>query len=164
MPRLPHFPRQAHAAAQTGDRTNALRFLHEAEAAMDRAESRGRAFGSYDPSSLNYHISQVRYELGDKPGAVEAMHQSDRLRSSVYRRTRVHRRGTLAERQLEVGHLDAACTTWHLALDDYPAVQSERADERMKTMFSLLRPHLRNPAARDLYDRARSIAPRTLVG
>ncbi|EST27292.1 hypothetical protein [Streptomyces roseochromogenus] len=49
----------------------------EAEAAMDRAESRGKAFGSYDPTALNYRISQVRYELGDVPGAISAMQESD---------------------------------------------------------------------------------------
>ena len=153
---------QAHAAAQTGDRTGALRHIREAEAAMDRAESRGKAFGSYDPSSLNYHVSQVRYALGDKTGAVEAM-QADRLRPSSYQRTRVHRRGLLAERQLEIGHLEAACGTWHQALDDSPKVQSGRADERVKTMFGRLRPHLKNATALDLYDRARTIAPPSLV-
>jgi tetratricopeptide (TPR) repeat protein len=105
----------------------------------------------------------VRYELGDKAGAVEAMQQADRLRPSVYQRTRVHRRGLLAERQLELGHLEAACATWHQALDDYPKVQSGRADERVKAMFGLLRPHLKNATASDLYDRARTIAPPSLV-
>ncbi|MFD7667218.1 tetratricopeptide repeat protein [Streptomyces sp. NPDC059788] len=146
---------QAHAAAQTGDRTNALRFMSEAEVAMDRAESRGKAFGSYDPASLHYHVSQVRFELGDDRGAVEALKQSDRERLSVYRRDRVHRRGLLAERQLHVGHLEAACRTWSLALDEYPMVKSGRADERMKRVLPLLRPYLKNAAARDLYDRAR---------
>ncbi|MFJ9687001.1 tetratricopeptide repeat protein [Streptomyces bacillaris] len=155
---------QAHAAAQTGDRTRALRYIGEAETAMDRAESRGKAFGSYDPASLNYHISQVRYELGDVSGAIEAMQQSDKVRYGVYRRARVRHRAMLAERQLEVGHLEAACGTWHQALDDYPMVQSGRADDRVRTMFGLLRPHLKNTTARDLYDRARTIAPPSLVG
>ncbi|WP_433400668.1 tetratricopeptide repeat protein [Streptomyces sp. CA-146814] len=154
---------QAHASAQTGDRTRALRYIREAETAMDRAESRGKAFGSYDPASLNYHISQVRYELGDVSGAIEAMQQSDKVRYSVFRRARVRHRAMLAERQLEVGHLEAACDTWHQALDDYPMVQSGRADDRVRTMFGLLRPHLKNATARDLYDRARTIAPPSLV-
>lgn len=154
---------QAHAAAQTGDRTQALWYIREAETAMDRAESRGKAFGSYDPASLNYHISQVRYELGDVSGAIEAMQQSDKVRYSVYRRARVRHRAMLAERQLEIGHLEAACDTWHQALDDYPMVQSGRADDRIRTMFGLLRPHLKNTTARDLYDRARTIAPPSLV-
>lgn len=153
---------QAHAAAQTGDRSNALKYIREAEAAMERAESRGKAFGSYDPASLHYHVSQVRYELGDRPGAVEAMLVSDRERQSVYRRSRVHRRGLLAEQQLEIGHLEAACRTWGMALDDYPLVQSGRADERMKRMIGLLRPHVKNAFARELYDRARQVIPASL--
>ncbi|WP_330239198.1 tetratricopeptide repeat protein [Streptomyces sp. NBC_00525] len=150
---------RAHAAAQIGDRTGALRYLREAETAMERAESRGTTFGSYDPASLNYHVSQVRYELGDVSGAIAAMQLSDKVRYSVYRRARVRHRAVLAERQLEVGHLEAACATWQLALDDYPMVQSGRADDRIKAMFGLLRPHLRNAAARDLYERARAITP-----
>lgn len=150
---------QAHAAAQTGDRTNALRYIREAEVAMDRAESRGKAFGSYDPASLHYHVSQVRYELGDVSGAVEEMQRSDRTRHSVYRRSRVHRRGLLAERQLQIGHLEAACRTWNLALDDYPLVQSGRADDRMSRMIGLLRPHIKNAPARELFERARAVVP-----
>ncbi|MEU2998939.1 tetratricopeptide repeat protein [Streptomyces sp. NPDC007020] len=154
---------QAHTAAQTGDRTNALRFIREAEAAMDRAESRGKPFGSYDPSSLNYHISQVRYELGDVHGAVNAMQQSDKVRYGVYRRARVRHRATLAERQLEIGHLEAACETWNLALDDYPMVQSGRADDRIKAMLALIRPHRRNASAGALYERARTVVRPALL-
>ncbi|MCQ4044988.1 tetratricopeptide repeat protein [Streptantibioticus rubrisoli] len=149
---------QAHAAAQIGDRSNALAYLRQAEAAMDKAESREKAFGSYDPAALNYHTSQVRYELGDVHGAVEAMQQSDRLRYAVYRRTRVKERALLAERQLVIGHLEAACATWNLVLDDYPLVQSGRADQRVRTMFQLIRRYQQNPAARALYERARVIA------
>ncbi|MEU8824295.1 tetratricopeptide repeat protein [Streptomyces sp. NPDC048636] len=150
---------QAHSAAQIGDRGMALLRLREAESAMDKAESREKAFGSYDPASMNYHISQVRYELGDTHGSIAAMQQSDQLRYSVYRRTGVRHRAMLAERQLKVGHLEAACATWHQALDDYPLVQSGRADERMQAMVGLIRPHLRNRAARELHERARTVGP-----
>ncbi|WP_310724767.1 tetratricopeptide repeat protein [Streptomyces sp. N2A] len=154
---------QAHASAQIGERGNALRYLREAEVAMDKAECRGKAFGSYDPAALNYHVSQVRHELGDVAGSIKAMQESDKVRYSVYRRARVRHRATLAERQLEIGHLEAACATWHLALDDYPLVQSGRADERMQTMFRLVRPHLNNHAAHQLYERARLVAPPSLL-
>ena len=154
---------QAHAAAQIGERNKALMHLREAEGAMDKAESRAKIFGSYDPAALNYHTSQVRYELGDVTGAVEAMQQADKLRYNVYRRTRVHHRTILAERQLSIGHLEAACATWNLALDDYPLVQSGRADQRVQNMFKLIRPHLANPTARELYERARLIAPPSLL-
>ncbi|MEU2558240.1 transcriptional regulator [Streptomyces longispororuber] len=153
---------QAHAAAQAGDTNDALRYIREAEVAMERAESRGKALGWYDPSSLHYHVSQVRWELGDTAGAVEAMLESDRARHAVYQRSRVHRRGLLAERQLHVGHLEAACDTWRLALDDYPKVRSGRADERMQRIFRLLRPYLKNPTARDLYEHAHAVVPKRL--
>jgi hypothetical protein len=65
---------------------------------------------------------------------------------------------------LEIGHLEAACATWHQALDDYPMVQSGRADDRIRTMFGILRPHLKNATARDLYARARTVAPPFLAG
>ncbi|MFI6687306.1 tetratricopeptide repeat protein [Streptomyces sp. NPDC050485] len=146
---------QAHSAALLGDRTQALRRIREAEAAMERAENRGKPFGSYDPSSLNYHISQVRYELGDLAGSVEAMEQSDQLRYGVYRRARVRHRATLAERQLRLGHLEAACATWTTALSEWPLVRSGRADDRMRTMVQLVRPHTKNAQARALLEQAR---------
>ncbi|MFJ3498350.1 tetratricopeptide repeat protein [Streptomyces sp. NPDC086091] len=154
---------QAHAAAQVGDRRSALMYLQEAEVAMDKAESREKAFGSYDPAALNYHTSQVRFEMGDALGAVAAMQESDQLRHSVYRRTRVHKRTILAERQMAVGHLEAACQTWGLALDDYPLVHSGRVDERMVGMFRLIRPHTRNHDAQALYQRARTVVRPELV-
>ncbi|WP_078650448.1 transcriptional regulator, partial [Streptomyces rimosus] len=144
---------QAHAAAQTGDRAGALSHIREAEVAMEKAESRAQTFRSYDPASLQYHVSQVRYELGDRAGAVKALEESDRVRLSVFRRSRVHRRGLLAERQLQLGHLEAACHTWNLALDDYPLVKSGRADDRMRRMAAFIRPYRKNAAARALYER-----------
>ncbi|KPC66330.1 hypothetical protein [Streptomyces chattanoogensis] len=153
---------QAHAAAQTGDRRKALSYLKEAEISMEKAEARTKAFGSYDPSALHYHVSHVRHELGDVPGAVEAMRESDRLCYDIYRRSRVKERATLAEFQLEVGHLEAACATWQEALEEYPLLQSGRVDRRMQTMFKLVHPHLKNHAARELYERARLVTPSSL--
>ncbi|MFF2716993.1 tetratricopeptide repeat protein [Streptomyces sp. NPDC058011] len=154
---------QAHAAAQIGDQRSALLYLQEAEVAMDKAEARAKAFGSYDPASLCYHTSQVRFEMGDVHGAVAAMQESDRLRYSVYRRTRVKERAILAERQLATGHLKAACQTWGLALDDYPQVNSGRIDKRMTDMFTLIRPHIRNHDAQALYERARETVRPELI-
>lgn len=147
---------QAHSYAASGDRSNALAFIKEAEVAMDKAESRAKAFGSYAPSSLAYHVSQVRYALGDKAGAVTSLRESDRLRDSHYRRSSVRYNALLAERQLEIGHLEEACATWHRVLDDYPLVQSGSADEKVRHMKSLVRPHLRNQAARSLYERGQA--------
>ncbi|MEU8462274.1 tetratricopeptide repeat protein [Streptomyces sp. NPDC029003] len=145
---------QAHAAAQTGDRAGALLRMKEAESAMDKAESRAKAFGSYDPSSLNYHVGQVRYELGDVAGSIESMELADRLREPVYRRTRVRYNAMIAERKLEVGRLEEACVDWHRVLDDYPHVQSGRCDDRVRIMISAITPHRKNVHGRELYERA----------
>ncbi|MFF4283001.1 tetratricopeptide repeat protein [Streptomyces kronopolitis] len=150
---------QAHAAAQTGDRSGALLWLKEAEVAMERAESQAKAFGSYDPSSLAYHVGQVRYELGDVKGSIESFEEADRLREPVYRRTRVRYNGMLAERKLQIGHLEEACQVWHKVLDDYQHLQSGRCDDRYRAMVSAIRPHLRNRHARNLYERAAPMAP-----
>ena len=127
---------------------------------MDKAESREKAFGSYDPSALHYHISRVHQELGEFSGAVQAMEMSDRLCYAVYRRSRVKERAVLGEFQFRVGHLEAACSTWNSALDEYPLVHSGRVDDRMRIMIRLIRPHLKNQTARELYERARTMAPR----
>ena len=149
---------QAYASAQVGDRTHALRHLRSAELAIEKAESENEP-GRFTPAALNDSISHVRFELGDVHGSVEALQRADRLRADVYRGTRVRKRGLLAERQFEIGHLEAACATWNLALDDYPLINSGRADKCVATMFRLIRSHPKNPAARGLYERARIVAP-----
>jgi hypothetical protein len=149
---------QAHAYAASGHRATALQYIREAEVAMDKAESRAKTFGSYDPSSLAYHVAQVQYGLGDLAGSVKNMEESSRLRHDVYRRTRVRYDAMMAERQLELGHLEAACVTWDRVLDDYPLVQSGRADQRVAAMKALICPHVRNRAAQALYERAQAVS------
>ncbi|MFE0374185.1 tetratricopeptide repeat protein [Streptomyces inhibens] len=150
---------QAHAAAQTGDRSGALAWIKVAETAMERAESQSKAFGSYDPAALAYHVGQARYELGDVEGSITALEESQRIREPVYRRARVRHGGMLAERKLQVGRLEEACTDWHRMLDEYQGMQSGRCDDRYRALVSAIRPHLRNRHARELLERARSLAP-----
>ncbi|MFJ9645867.1 tol-pal system YbgF family protein [Streptomyces sp. NPDC101206] len=150
---------QAHAAAQEGNRRLALQCMKEAEVAMDKAESQYKTFGSYNPSSLAYHEGQVRYELGDVAGSIESLEESDRLRPGTFRRTSIRYLSVLAERQLEVGHLEAACETWGRALKMYPLVQSGQCDRSVAAMYSRIRPYLKNRVARELYERARLVAP-----
>ncbi|GLF94742.1 transcriptional regulator [Streptomyces yaizuensis] len=154
---------QAHASAQIGDRVDALKFLREAEASMEKAESKSKTFGSYNPSSLTYHIGQVRYELGDIKGSIAALEESDRLRHSSFRRNRIRYLSILAERKLEIGHLEAACETWGQVIDIYPDVQSGKCDEKISTMFNRIRPYMRNQAAHALRERARAVAPSRLL-
>ncbi|MFI1825326.1 tetratricopeptide repeat protein [Streptomyces sp. NPDC020412] len=164
-PRLRAFlvGQQAYAAAMTGDRTRALRHMGEAEVALERAESPFGATGRYDPAALNDHLSHMRYQLGDFAGSVEYLTQANHLRSGNQRRSRVHRGAMLAELQLKIGHLEEACHTWSAALDEWPMVHSGRADDRMRTMVQLIRPHTKNAHARTLYDQARATLPTRLI-
>lgn len=149
----------AHAAAAcgTGHRSTALARIRDAETAMEQAESQSKALGSYDPASLNYHIAQVRYSLGDKKDSLSAMARADRIRDSSYERVRIRHLGMLAERRLEIGHLEAACADWHRMLDGYPTVQSGRCDDRFNAMVRALKPHTRNRHAREVLHRAEHI-------
>jgi hypothetical protein len=148
---------QAHAAAQLGDKDQALRYMKEAEKAMEVAESQAKAFGSYDPSALMYHLGQVQHELGDNSGAVTSLKESNKLRHSIYRSTLVRHLGLTAERQLDIGHLEEAMGTWSLALDDYPLVQSGRCDQRMREMVSRLVPYSNNKQVGTLLERAYAV-------
>ncbi|MFJ2959046.1 tetratricopeptide repeat protein [Streptomyces sp. NPDC087270] len=152
---------QAHSYAVAGERSNALRSIGETEAALNKAESQTGTFGGYNASTLAYHTAQVRHALGDVSGSVESLELYFRLRSSKSESRRGDLRfgAMLAERQLGIGHLDAACATWMKVMDDYPSMNSDKVDKRVKEMFRLIRPHLKNPAARDLYERARLAAP-----
>ncbi|MFD7644716.1 tetratricopeptide repeat protein [Kitasatospora sp. NPDC059795] len=145
---------QAHAAAIVGDRAVALQRIGEAESSMEKAESQAKAFGSYDPSALNYHISQVRYELGDLNGSIRSMEESHRLREPIFRRTRVRYGAMLAERQFEAGRIEEACVAWHRALDDFPLVQSARCHDRIDAMLAMTGPFHRNTHVRELRQRA----------
>ncbi|MGI5171367.1 hypothetical protein ACQEU3_44160 [Spirillospora sp. CA-253888] len=131
--------------------------LRQAEDAVDRAESQAKAFGSYDPAALSYHTAQIRYELGDRAEAVAALEAADRQRHSVYRRARVRHLGTLAERKLELGHLEEACRDWNRMLDDYQCVQSGRCDDRVRAMMAALVPYRKDLHAKLLHERGRTV-------
>ena len=152
---------QAHAHALSGDRRSAYGFLHEAESALEKAESPTGTFGGYSPATLAYHESRVRHVLGDTRGSIDALQRHFRLRSSDNDSKRGGLRFTamMAEQQLELGHLEAASANWHQVLDHYATVKSGRLDEHMNTMLVRLRPHLGNRTARALHERARAVAP-----
>lgn len=150
---------QAHAAAQAGARTGALAHIKAAEVAMEKAESRAKALGSYNPSALHYHVGQVRYELGDIPGSIESMELADRFREPTHRRTRVRYNAMLAEWQWQAGRMEEAVATWDRVLEDYPHVRSGRCDDRVRILVSTGAPRTANALARDLHDRAKMLLP-----
>ncbi|MFJ4772771.1 tetratricopeptide repeat protein [Streptomyces uncialis] len=146
---------QAHSFAMAGERANALRSLQEAEKAMSKAESQAGTFGGYSTATLAYHDAQVRYELGDVPGSVTSLKMHFRLRDSTDSQVTALRFGSmLAERQLEMGHLEAACKTWDHVLDQYPSMNSDRVDRHVRSIAPLLSPYRANATARETWDRA----------
>ncbi|MFD9793752.1 hypothetical protein ACFWXK_22725 [Streptomyces sp. NPDC059070] len=159
-PRLTAFLRgqQAHGAAMVNDRRQAFTRLRETEQALSQADGRNDAVGGYDQAAYHFHVAHVLHALGDLPGSIKALQLSNRARPAHERQGRVHANGVLASRQWELGHIEAACTTWNTFLDDYTALSTARGDEH----FALLRrhtstqPHVR--AARDLDERARLVA------
>ncbi|MHA6762406.1 hypothetical protein [Streptacidiphilus sp. PAMC 29251] len=159
-PRLQAFlsGQQAHGAAMVKDRHQAFARLSETETALSKADSRRDAVGGYDESAFQFHTAHVLYELGDLPGSITALQQSNRVRPAQERQGRVHANGLLAQRQLELGHVEAACATWQTFLDDYAFVSSVRGDDHFQTMRSSLRPYRQNRAVRDLNERARTVA------
>jgi hypothetical protein len=159
-PRLQAFLRgqQAHGAALVGDRGLAFTRLTETETALSKADNRRDAVGGYDRAAYQFHVSSVLYALGDVPGSIEAMKASNRARPSMEKQGNAHANGLLAQRQLEVGHLEVACATWHEFLDDYASLSSARADEHFGIMRRRIRPHLGNPRARELNERARELS------
>ncbi|MGW6535211.1 hypothetical protein ACWGBV_03135 [Streptomyces sp. NPDC055051] len=159
-PRLVAFLRgqQAHGAALVGDKRQAFTRLRETEDALSKADNRKDAVGGYDLSAYFFHVSSVTYALGDVAASVKAMQDSNRVRPPVEKQGRAHANGLLAQRQFELGHLEAACKTWGNFLDDYEELSSSRADEHFDIMRRRLAQYGRNAQARDLAERAREVA------
>ncbi|SEG55763.1 hypothetical protein SAMN05216223_106228 [Actinacidiphila yanglinensis] len=159
-PRLHAFlaGQQAASAAMTGDRGTAFTRLAETEKALSKADSRKDAVGGYDLSAFLFHTSAVLCSLGDLPGSVEAMQDCLRAQPEQERQGRVHALGLLAQRQLELGHLDAACATWSTFLSDYEQVSSSRGDEHFDGMRRMLRSHRTSRSVRELAERVRRVA------
>ncbi|MFF4557130.1 hypothetical protein [Streptomyces sp. NPDC001422] len=159
-PRLQAFLRgqQAHGAALVGDKAQAFARLQETEAALSKADNRRDAVGGYDQAAYQFHVSSVLYALGDVPGSIEALKASNRARPAMEKQGNAHANGLLAQRQLEVGHLEAACATWQQFLDDYEQLSSARADEHFEIMRRRIGRYQTNPKVRELNERARELA------
>jgi hypothetical protein len=161
-PRLQAFlaGQQAQGAALVGDRRMAFSRLAQTQAALSKADNRRDAIGGYDQAAYFFHVSSVLYALGDVPGSITAMQDSQRVRPPIEKQGRAHASGLIAQRQLEIGHVEASCETWHGFLDDYEHLSSSRADEHFDALRRRLRPHVKNRHAREVYERATELARR----
>ncbi|MFF1353712.1 tol-pal system YbgF family protein [Streptomyces sp. NPDC058297] len=159
-PRLVAFLRgqQAHSASMVGFRHQAHARLKEAEDALSKADNRRDAIGGYDQTAYLFHVSHVLYEEKDFKGSIRALKQSIRLQPQQERQGRVHSYAVLAQRQLRLGHLDAACESWSRFLDEYEHVSSNRGDDHFHTMSADLRRHPTALPVRELALRARDVA------
>ncbi|MFG3495840.1 hypothetical protein [Streptomyces sp. NPDC047928] len=161
-PRLTAFLRgqQAHGAAMVKDRRQAFARLRETEQALAKADGRNDAAGGYDQAAYHFHVSHVLYELGDLPGSVKAMEQSNRTRPGNERQGRLHAHGVLASRQWRLGHIEAACATWDRFLDDYTALSTARGDEHFTTLRKNIATQPSARSVRELAARADAVARR----
>ncbi|MCX5421009.1 hypothetical protein [Streptomyces sp. NBC_00078] len=159
-PRLVAFLRgqQAHSASMVGLKQQAHARLKEAEDALSKADNRRDAIGGYDQTAYLFHVSHVLDEEKDFAGSIKALKQSIRLQPKQERQGRVHSYALLAQRQLRVGHLDAACESWSRFLDEYEHVSSNRGDDHFRTMSTELRRHPTARPVRELARRARDVA------
>ncbi|UFQ15492.1 MULTISPECIES: tetratricopeptide repeat protein [Streptomyces] len=159
-PRLSAFltGQQAHAASMVGDHRRARRLLADTEVALMKADNRRESIGGYDHSAYAFHVSHVLYEGKDLPGSISALQQALRVQPKHERQGRVHFNAVLAQRQLQYGHVDAACESWRRFLDDYEQISSARGDEHFETMRLRLKPHARTNAVRALSPRITEVA------
>lgn len=159
-PRLVAFLRgqQAHASAMVGGRRAAYARLKEAEAALAKADSRRESVGGYGQAAYLFHVSHVHYENRDLEDSIKAMKQSIKATPIQERQGRLHANAVLAQRQFEIGHVEEACASWGVFLDDYAVLSTSRGDEHFDKMRKSLAPHRKSRVVREMGDRIRMVA------
>lgn len=141
------------AEAACGDRRAALTHLGRAEALLERATGRCAPIGDYHRAAYHHQQSEVLAALGDTAGAVTALSSSLRHRPPVERRARAITSARLAELQLDRGHLERACATWHELLDTVGPLESARVADAARRLRARLRAAGGNRTARALLTR-----------
>ncbi|MER7466535.1 hypothetical protein [Streptomyces sp. NPDC097981] len=158
-PRLVAFLRgqQAHGAAMVGDKRGAFARLREAEQALTQADDRRESIGGYDRTAYLFHVAHVLNETKDMPGSVRTLKESIRVQPANEHQGRLHAYGVLAQRQLAIGHVEAACESWGRFLDEYEGLSSARGDEHFEVMTLRLQPYATVRAVRELRERAQLV-------
>ncbi|MFG2616288.1 transcriptional regulator [Streptomyces sp. NPDC048507] len=122
------------AEAARGDRRAALAHLAGAERLLDRASGRGAPIGDYHRAAFHHQQSEALAALGDVTGAVSALLSSLRHRPAAEHRARAVTTARLAELQLDQGHLERACATWHELLDLAAPLESARVGDALRRL------------------------------
>ncbi|MFH8614817.1 hypothetical protein ACH4E8_07030 [Streptomyces sp. NPDC017979] len=159
-PRLRAFltGQQAHSASMVGDHRRARRLLAATESALLKADDRRESIGGYDRAAYSFHVAHVLYEGKDLPGSIRALQQAIRAQPAQERQGRAHFHAVLAQRQLEHGHVDAACDAWTRFLADYEHLSSARGDEHFETMRHRLKPFAKTRTVQQLAPRVAEVA------
>ncbi|WP_434589156.1 hypothetical protein [Streptomyces sp. A5-4] len=166
---LPHAPAHQQAfllghlavtQAHLGERRAAARHLIDAEKRLELSDSVPTPVGAFHFGSLSLQHAAVARAQQDH--AVEARHLVASLqgRPQGENRARSLSLATLAEAQLNEGHLDLACQSWGAFLDLYPGVSSARAHDRLRVLLSRLRPYAAHSAVPPLLEQARALSGR----
>ncbi|MFI2791052.1 Tat pathway signal protein [Kitasatospora sp. NPDC018614] len=149
----------ARGLAASGYKKQAAEALNRAESDLARASQDGdepARVWFFGEASLAHETAAALRDMGDLKGAEQQFKRSVRTRQTPFKRTHSVTLGYLGEVQVQQGQLEAACATWHQALDTMTGVQSGRARETVVQMRRALGPVLRRgggPAA-DLDARA----------
>ncbi|WP_326697204.1 hypothetical protein OG909_07605 [Streptomyces sp. NBC_01754] len=141
-----------------GDRRAAFARLRETEAALAKADSRRESVGRYDRAAYLFHVSHVHYEGRDLPASIGALKQSIKASPRQERQGRLHANAVLAQRQCERGHVEEACASWEVFLDDYMVLPTARGDEHFATMRKSLARYPKAGAVRAMDERVRTVA------
>ncbi|WP_406493053.1 hypothetical protein [Streptomyces sp. NBC_00846] len=122
--------------------------------------SRRESIGGYDQAAYLFHVSHVHYENRDLADSIKAMKQSIEAMPLQERQGRLHANAVLAQRQFEFGHIEEACASWEIFLDDYMVLSTSRGDEHFENMRKSLALYRKSRAVRGMGDRIRVVAAR----
>jgi len=146
------------ASAANGLHREASAHLRRAEGLLEQCGAADEPVGAYHRSSLWHQSAEVLAASGDRPAAIGVLAASIRQRPDGERRSRAITVARLAHLQLDIGHLEAACTTVDLLCDDIPYLHSARATGSLEALRTRLRPFSRNPGARAILARISTLS------
>ncbi|WP_329171392.1 hypothetical protein [Streptomyces sp. NBC_01477] len=113
-------------------------------------------FTMYAAAGLHYQAARTLLVLGRAHEAIHGWEISLCERTPDQRRTSALTLAALADTELGIGHLEAACQHWSIFLDLYPYLHSVRARQALVSLRRGLRIHHRQPQAAAILERARA--------
>lgn len=130
--------------------------LDTAQAQHALAKGPPGPFTMYTSAGLHYQSARTLLVLGRTHEAIHGWEISLRERTPDQRRTSALTLAALADTELGIGHLEAACQHWSTFLDLYPYLHSVRARQALVSLRRGLRVHHRQPRAAAILERARA--------